>query len=203
MQHKEDGKTIEAPREGAPLPPLAALRRNLKARCDFLMAGHPETALTPVPSGPVADRLRADILRAIYEAIPEEAEAPPGSEDRQHIARPLSEWHEDIGPVLWWCFPVEEAPYVGSPLDLGRTVEVHTSEGVVSRFMVGGWPGYHTHWTPLPPTPSPAEARHDPSASCREEARAAGQPYPKSSCLACGSVLVAGWKCPRGKGAAA
>lgn len=46
------------------------------------------------------------------------------------IARPLDEWHEDIGDALWWKFPVEEAPYCGSPLDTG-------------------WPGYHTHWTPI------------------------------------------------------
>jgi hypothetical protein len=70
-------------------------------------------------------------------------------------ARPLAEWHEDIGDVLWWAFPVEEAPYVGSPLDLGHTVEAHTPAGMASRFMVGGWPGYHTHWTPLPSRPAP------------------------------------------------
>lgn len=48
-----------------------------------------------------------------------------------HKARPECEWHEDIGQVLWWSFPFEEAPYVGSPLDTA-------------------WPGYHTHWTPIP-----------------------------------------------------
>lgn len=46
------------------------------------------------------------------------------------MARPLEEWHEDYGDVLWWKFPIEEPPYVGSPLDLK-------------------WPGYHTHWTPV------------------------------------------------------
>lgn len=45
--------------------------------------------------------------------------------------RPLDEWHEDYGDVLWWRFPIVEPPYVGSPLH------------------VGGWPGYHTHWTPI------------------------------------------------------
>lgn len=45
-------------------------------------------------------------------------------------ARPIDEWHEDIGAVLWWEFPISEPPYCGSPLD---------SE----------WPGYHTHWTPI------------------------------------------------------
>ncbi len=44
---------------------------------------------------------------------------------------PVSEWHEDIGDALWWRFPIEEPPYVGSPLDTD-------------------WPGYHTHFTLLP-----------------------------------------------------
>lgn len=74
------------------------------------------------------------------------------------IARPLSEWTEDDGDVLWWRFPVTEAPYVGSPRCLGHTVEAWTQDSpeprVAARFMVGGWPGYHTHWTPLPPIPA-------------------------------------------------
>jgi hypothetical protein len=85
--------------------------------------------------------------------------------DRQ-IARPLDEWHEDIGPVLWWFFPMTEAPYIGSPLDCGRTVEITTrfyrgSELVeeLVRYQVGGWPGYHTHWTPLPPLPEAERAK--------------------------------------------
>lgn len=58
--------------------------------------------------------------------------------DLPSLARPLEEWHEDMGPQLWWCFPVNEPPYVGSPLDTD-------------------WPCYHTHFTPLvvpaPPLP--------------------------------------------------
>ena len=62
--------------------------------------------------------------------------------------RPFHEWHEDKGPVLWWLWPIEEAPYVGSPLDLGHIVEVdigmaasdgHTEQGKM-RMSVGGWP---------------------------------------------------------------
>ena len=45
-------------------------------------------------------------------------------------ARPLEEWSEDCCAVLWWKFPIEEPPYVGSPLD-------------------ESWPAYHTHWTPI------------------------------------------------------
>lgn len=44
--------------------------------------------------------------------------------------RPIDEWHEDKGDVLWWSFPIEEPPYCGTPLD-------------------ADWPDYHTHWTPL------------------------------------------------------
>ena len=55
-------------------------------------------------------------------------------------ARPLKEWHEDIGDVLWWKFPIEEPPYVGSPLDLN-------------------WPSYHTHWTPIVAPEPPKEGR--------------------------------------------
>jgi hypothetical protein len=50
------------------------------------------------------------------------------------VARPLESWNDDDGVVLWWVFPIQEPPYVGSPLD-------------------SKWPGYHTHWTPLPPFP--------------------------------------------------
>jgi len=31
--------------------------------------------------------------------------------------QPINEWHEDMGDCLWWKFPVDEAPYCGSPLD--------------------------------------------------------------------------------------
>ena len=48
----------------------------------------------------------------------------------QERARPLEEWGEDYGDVLWWKFPIEEPPYVGSPLD-------------------EKWPEDHTHWNPI------------------------------------------------------
>jgi hypothetical protein len=60
--------------------------------------------------------------------------------------RPLSHWHEDHGPQLWWKFPVVEPPYCGTPLDRR-------------------WPGYHTHYTRIPepknvPT-TPGATEHD------------------------------------------
>lgn len=45
--------------------------------------------------------------------------------------RPLDEYHDDYGSVLWWKLPVDEPPYVGAPGD-------------------SDWPGYHTHWTKCP-----------------------------------------------------
>jgi hypothetical protein len=50
------------------------------------------------------------------------------------VATPGEEYHEDAGPVLWWRFPVVEPPWAGTPN--------HPD-----------WPGYHTHFTPLPPAP--------------------------------------------------
>jgi hypothetical protein len=64
--------------------------------------------------------------------------------------RPLEEWHEDMGDMLWWKFPITEPPYLGSPLCCGHTVEAHTHQGLAARFEVGGWPGYHTHFSPIP-----------------------------------------------------
>ena len=46
--------------------------------------------------------------------------------------RPLDEWGEEDGPVLWWKLPIEEPPWCGTPLD-------------------SDWPGYQTHWCHLPP----------------------------------------------------
>lgn len=68
------------------------------------------------------------------------------------IARPRSEYHEDMGNVLWWKFPVTEPPYVGMPLDYGNTVEVTLKAHGVDKTMrcnIGGWLGYHTHFTPI------------------------------------------------------
>ncbi|MEM1046447.1 MAG: hypothetical protein AAGL24_09860 [Pseudomonadota bacterium] len=71
--------------------------------------------------------------------------------------RPIEDYHEDMGNVLWWRFPIDEPPYVGSPRDLGQTVEIRTScdPQTVRHIHVGGWPGYHTHFTEIliPDTP--------------------------------------------------
>ena len=69
----------------------------------------------------------ADFTIRLLDAL-EKAEAA-----RQPIPRPFEEWHEDYGDALWWRFPLEGPPYVGSPLDEDWVDD-----------------GYFTHWTPLP-----------------------------------------------------
>lgn len=78
--------------------------------------------------------------------------------------RHIDEYHEDMGNVLWWKFPIVEPPYCGSPNDVGHTIGVSVSVGTadgwavaregengqMTHYDVGGWPGYHTHWTPIP-----------------------------------------------------
>lgn len=59
-------------------------------------------------------------------------------------AHHYSKWSEDDGNVLWWRLPVSEPPYVGTPLDLGRSVTVTLTIGVEESQhdlgMTGGWP---------------------------------------------------------------
>jgi hypothetical protein len=83
------------------------------------------------------------------------------SESNGLTPRTLAEWHEDYGNVVWWCWRdgewLGEPAYIGTPLDLGQTVEVTLRGHNVDKLMrglVGGWPGYHTHWTPHPELPS-------------------------------------------------
>jgi hypothetical protein len=67
--------------------------------------------------------------------------------------RPFKEWTEDDGDVLWWRCPVNEPPWVGSPLNSDWTI-VFTGTGktIEARYVANldGWKNYYTHWTPLP-----------------------------------------------------
>jgi hypothetical protein len=77
--------------------------------------------------------------------------------------RPASEWNEEMGPVLWWSPPIQEPPYVGTPNDLGYPVlvKVRTNRDEKEHYLpsltvnVGGWPGYHTHFSPIPSVVTP------------------------------------------------
>lgn len=35
--------------------------------------------------------------------------------------RLADEWHHELGPVLWWRFPIVEPPYVGTPHDMTKS----------------------------------------------------------------------------------
>lgn len=72
--------------------------------------------------GPCAPKVDAEYAIRQWNELP-----------RQSIPRPFEEWHEDYGDVLWWRFPLEGPPYIGSPRDEDWVDD-----------------GYFTHWTPLP-----------------------------------------------------
>lgn len=60
--------------------------------------------------------------------------------------RPLAEYHEDHGTVLWWHLPIQEPPYVGA----GPGMNESTREGVptmCAHLLMQGW---LTHWSPIP-----------------------------------------------------
>ena len=57
--------------------------------------------------------------------------------ERLTTLRSASEWRDDDGDVLWWRLPVEEPPYVGSPMECGWFED------------------FYTHWTPLPKVKEP------------------------------------------------
>ncbi|WP_342471618.1 hypothetical protein MHH70_12440 [Metasolibacillus sp. FSL H7-0170] len=46
---------------------------------------------------------------------------------------PADEWHEDDGDVIWWKFPIDEPPYLGSPLDKKFRFDYYTH---FTRFLI-------------------------------------------------------------------
>ncbi|WP_136617015.1 MULTISPECIES: hypothetical protein [Mesorhizobium] len=112
----------------------------------------------PLPNARITASVIAQRL-ARFITIPATADLAAIPAPQSSVLRPADEWSEEDGPVLWWRFPIAEAPYVGSPLDCGQTVEVELRAHGVEKLMranVGGWPGYHTHWQAIaePLTPS-------------------------------------------------
>lgn len=77
-----------------------------------------------------AEKERADKLQAELSEYTEAHWKAFEQEKKLREARPIDEWGEDYGDVLWWTFPIEEPPYCGNPF-------------------CSDWPGYHTHWTPF------------------------------------------------------
>lgn len=74
------------------------------------------------------DRISPD-SQAVYEI--EAARCVQIHDFHRYTLRSIKSWHEDDGDVIWFRLPIEEAPWCGTPFD-------------------SNWPGYHTHWCPLP-----------------------------------------------------
>jgi hypothetical protein len=74
------------------------------------------------------------------------------------VLRPLSEWQEDDGDVLWYRVPINEPPFVSSPLRSDWLVETANGRCIeVSDWIFGiedsdeGEPkAWATHWCHLP-----------------------------------------------------
>lgn len=96
--------------------------------------------------------------------------AAPVTQPAGDGVRSLDEWSEEDGNVVWWALGEDgqwlaEPAYIGSPLDLGQTIEIElrSNQGeFIQQHQVGGWPGYHTHWTPHPQLPAPPAALKSP-----------------------------------------
>lgn len=63
-----------------------------------------------------------------------------------HTLRPVAEYHEDFGTVLWWHLPISEPPYVGGgPGDGARLFNGYPTDCQYDHDC-----GWLTHWSPLP-----------------------------------------------------
>jgi hypothetical protein len=88
----------------------------------------------PYSQGPDGRRcIRIDFARTLER----ELNAAKVEIERMTTLRSASEWRDDDGDVLWWRVPIQEAPYVGSPLECGWFED------------------FYTHWTPLPKVKEP------------------------------------------------
>jgi hypothetical protein len=66
--------------------------------------------------------------------------------EQLHTLRPLAEYHEDNGTVLWWHLPIQEPPYVGAGPGMGDCKRDGTPTEC-ARLLAEGW---LTHWSPIP-----------------------------------------------------
>lgn len=103
---------------------------NLEQTAIEILRGEPEySALRCTIIASQAEKIYA--LEQEAQELRSRAEKAEAELLRLHTARPLSEWHEDLGVALWHHFPICEPPYCGDPL-------------------ASDWPDYHTHWSPVP-----------------------------------------------------
>jgi hypothetical protein len=81
--------------------------------------------------------------RKEFEQVAEEMEHRGGSTDD---LRPLEEYHEDYGTVLWWHVPIQEPPYVGGGPG-GGDRNASGEPTTCAELLESGW---LTHWSVIP-----------------------------------------------------
>lgn len=96
---------------------------------DVVATAEPPGEITLVPVDEYAKQSTAATLRPI--AAKEHSRQTVAAQAMVEPARPLVEWSEDDGDVMWWKFPIVEPPYVGSPI-------------------ADDFPDYVTHFTKIP-----------------------------------------------------
>lgn len=75
-----------------------------------------------------------------------DAEFNEAALEKLFTLRPVSQYHEDFGDVLWWHLPIQESPIVGGGPGAGE--ETWQGERTTcQRLHDEGW---LTHWSPLP-----------------------------------------------------
>lgn len=109
--------------EGWKLVPIEPTVEMLEAGARHIPALHVWTGMIAAASAPVSE--------------PEQA--------KQSVPAPLSEYHEDTGPVVWWTW--QDGLWLGEPAWIGTPTD-------------SDWPGYHTHWTYHPEFPLQPLAEH-------------------------------------------
>jgi hypothetical protein len=99
-----------------------------------------------------------DALRALLDAYAQsvamddlwrDANEALGEVAALYVLRSAEEWHEDVGTVLWWHLPIQEAPYVGGGLGM-REQDQYGDPTDCAQLQEDGW---LTHWSPLPNIP--------------------------------------------------
>lgn len=103
---------------------------------------------------------RSAVVELVAHILALQAALPPPDGEVAGKVKGLEDWSENDGDVVWWTWRdgkwLGEPAYIGTPLDLGQTIEIelrlHSGE-FIHQHQVGGWPGYHTHWTPHPAFP--------------------------------------------------
>ena len=66
------------------------------------------------------------------------------------VLRPLSDWHEDDGDVLWYRVPIHEPPFVSSPLSSDWLIETSDGRCVEVDDEEEDHKPWATHWCRLP-----------------------------------------------------